>query len=70
MAAISFASNPAQFADPFATDWTDHPQKGPLNVPRVVSMGLQAHLYDVNGTAVIVAKELAASVLSQANKQR
>ena len=54
MANITFASSPDQFADPYATDWTDHPQKGPLNVPRAVTMGLQTYLYDVSGTALAI----------------
>lgn len=54
MAAISFANSPDLFADPYVTDWTEHPQKGGLNVPRAVNMGLQTYLYDVSGTALAI----------------
>ncbi len=54
MPAAKFIDSPAAFPDPFATDWTDHPQRGALAVPRAVNVGLQRYLYDVNGQAVSI----------------
>lgn len=54
MPAATFAASPAAFPDPYATDWTDHPQRGALTVPRAVNVGLQRYLYDVNGQALSI----------------
>lgn len=61
MPAVKFADAPTAFPDPFATDWTDHPQRRPLVVPRAVNVGLQRYLYDVNGQAVAITVDIDAS---------
>ena len=54
MPAAKFADASTAFPDPFVTDWTEHPQRGALAVPRAVNVGLQRYLYDANGQAVSI----------------
>ena len=50
----TFTSEPLNFSDPYFTDWTDHPQKGLLSVPRAVNRDLQRYLYEVDGAALAI----------------
>lgn len=59
MPAPTFANSPADFPDPYMTDWTDHPQVGALAVPRAVTAGRQRYLYEVNGAPLAITVDVA-----------
>jgi hypothetical protein len=46
VADVIFSTDPADIADPFLTDWTDHPTQGRIDVPRVVTKSLQSYHYE------------------------
>ncbi len=57
-----FTSDPLSFADPYLTDWTDHPQRGLLSVPRAVNVSSQRYLYDVDGAALAITIDISGAL--------
>jgi hypothetical protein len=58
----TFTDDPLSFADPYLTDWTDHPQRGLLSVPRAVNVSSQRYLYDVDGVDLAITIDIAGAL--------